>query len=73
MNIPQINVREEGVFGLPREKVNENEKWIKHVNCSGSRQHVISYRLQNGKVVVSCNEKDCIMNASYDELKRVSQ
>ena len=54
---------------VPREKVNPNEKWIKHVHCDGARFHVLSYYFvrswhhpHDGTVKIKCSETDCIYN-----------
>jgi len=48
---------------IPREKINENEKWIKHVRCNGARFHILSWLLTiDGKGVCRCSEPDCIYN-----------
>jgi len=67
-NIPAIDLdpRNVPVF-IPREKVNENEKWIKHVRCDGARFHVLSWLLVKNidgttRVDVRCNDPDCIYN-----------
>jgi|WetSurSiteA1Bulk_404760.scaffolds.fasta_scaffold12020_2 hypothetical protein len=48
---------------LPREKVNPDEKWIKHVHCDGARFHVLAwYFMYDGTVKCKCSEPDCIYN-----------
>ena len=47
---------------IPREIINPDEKWIKHVRCDGTRFHVLSYYLVNGKTKTKCSEPDCIYN-----------
>lgn len=57
---------------VPREKINPDEKWIKHVHCDGERFHVLSYYLVNcfsswvhpneGTLKIRCSEPDCIYN-----------
>ena len=58
----------------PVEKVNPDEKWIKHVNCNNARFHVVSYIgvTTKGwhtvdKVITRCSEPDCILNKPESE------
>jgi hypothetical protein len=51
----------------PRELIDPNEKWIKHVHCEGARFHVFGYLgvLDKHGVVsckIRCSEPDCIYN-----------
>jgi hypothetical protein len=48
---------------IPQEKVNPNEKWIKHVHCDGARFHVLSWiGYWDGTSKCVCSEPDCIYN-----------
>jgi hypothetical protein len=54
---------------VPSEKVNPDEKWIKHIHCEGARFHVLSYyvvcdfpHLYNGTIKIRCSEPNCIYN-----------
>ena len=51
-------VEELGIFArvVLTEKVNEGEKWVKHVHCEGARFHVLSWFPEH------CSEPDCIIN-----------
>lgn len=62
--VPTIHIsKEDNLFGLPIRFIWKGQKWIKHVDCSGSRFHVLSYLFKNGGIVVACSEKNCIINA----------
>lgn len=43
---------------LPREKINLDEKWIRHIHCDGARFHVLWWDNKG----THCSEKDCIIN-----------
>mgnify|MGYP006429621785 CR=1 FL=1 len=48
---------------LPRIFAESDPNYVKHVNCNGSRDHVLSYRMDSGgECFVRCSCKDCIMN-----------
>lgn len=48
---------------IPRKKVKEGEKWIKHVWLSSAIFHVLSwFGDANGNTSVGCSEPDCIIN-----------
>lgn len=56
---------------LPRIKVKESEKWIKHVRCDGARFHVLSYyERADGTHYCQCSEPDCIINKPADRLMK---
>lgn len=69
--LPTIEFKSDqiGYIDVPEIKVNENEKWIKHVHCKGARFHVLRY-VQTScigifgetKSVIRCSEPDCIYN-----------
>jgi hypothetical protein len=54
----ELDSSEKHVEYIPREKVNPNEKWIKHVHCDGARFHVLAYSTKG----IHCSEPDCIYN-----------
>lgn len=61
--LPTIEFNKFSSDFLPRERVNPNEKWIKHVHCDGARFHVLSwYLLYDGTQKTKCSEPDCIYN-----------
>lgn len=45
----------------------DKEKRVPHVIEEGSREHVISYHLINGKAVIRCSEPNCEENKSEDD------
>jgi len=60
--LPTIEFTKDMIF-VPREKISEEEKWIKHVHCDGARFHVLSYfGMYDGTTKVHCSEPDCIYN-----------
>jgi hypothetical protein len=57
---------------LPRIKVKESEKWIKHVRCDGARFHVLSYyERADGTHYCQCSEPDCIINKPDGDIGEV--
>jgi hypothetical protein len=46
--------------GLPRIELPDG--WLRHIVCEGSREHVISYSLIDGKGVTHCSEPRCEIN-----------
>lgn len=60
------------IYSIPREKINPNERWIKHVHCEGARFHVLNYSGKIGidgkvKAEIHCSEPDCIYNKPESE------
>ncbi len=45
-------------FGYPDEKINDKEKWVKHIYCESARFHVLSW---SGKGA-HCSTPNCIIN-----------
>jgi len=56
---------------IPRVRINENEKWIKHVHCEGSRFHVLAYIGRENHLrswcETRCSEPDCIYNKPTED------
>lgn len=54
----------------PVEKVDVDEKWIKHVHCEGARFHVFTYIFNRSFDRVwatrHCSEPNCIVNKKSD-------
>ena len=40
---------------------------MKHICKEGSREHVVSYYLINGKVIMKCSEPNCCINKGWKE------
>lgn len=54
-----------GTNPLPRVKTGDG-KWLKHVCCEGSREHVISWDTYGQR----CSEPDCIVNKNRQEMTK---
>jgi hypothetical protein len=43
------------------------DKIVPHIFENGSREHVFSYRLKEGRTEITCSEPNCEMNLSWGE------